>query len=577
MPVSRATTRRRVRLAASGLAMVLVAALLGAAAPAGAAATPILKVSATEDLLGLSSRLVFSTIKNAATPARSFTVANTGTAALKVTGLTIAGTNPGSFKLRTGQATAFTVNPGKTTTVGLVFKPTALGVKVATLTVKTNDPARRTYAVALRGVNAAGATGRNEASLANLVSTFGYTTKVGFTTVQQARTRMPVGDEVIAPYFHRVDATKPVRLVPIARYVFAANPAPFTGYQPTKGSAATTNLFSFPGDTLGSTPVYAENEKTFPTIAAGGTTTFDPSAAFGVMGEGPTSTDDQFNRAADGVTTYRSIRVYPAKGPGGVPIANTWILAVDSKDTADKNFDYQDLVLLLSNATPDLAAGPSSASLTFDAPQTATIADRDGQGTGFTSVQANAAGDQLQPSALDLTAGTLRVTSGSGTNEGATDTQVNALNVAIDASRSTTVVRARLLDPLADLVATGPRKGIWFGPGSNDYVSAFVERRDTGPYLTVRAEQGGVSTLLGEQALTAPVGTLDLVITADLVAGSIQAAVSIDGAADTVLGASFVPTDVMSWFSPQGRAGVVTSHGAAASSVVAVYDSFTVT
>jgi len=104
-----------------------------------------------------------------------------------------------------------------------------------------------------------------------------------------------------------------------------------------------------------------------------------------------------------------------------------------------------------------------------------------------------------------------------------------------------------------------------------------VERRDTGAYLTVRAEQGGLTTVLGEQALLTPVSTLDLVLTADLAAGSIQASVSIDGGADTVLGTSFVPTDVMSWFSPQGRAGVVTTHGAAASSVVAVYDSFTAT
>jgi hypothetical protein len=565
-----------VRLAVSGLAIALAAGLVSACLPAEAGTTPVLKVTATEDLLGLSSRLVFSTVKNAATPARTFTVANKGTAALKVTSLSLAGTNPGSFKLRTGQATAFTVNPGKTATVGVVFKPTTLGVRVATLTVKSNDPARLNYLVALRGVNAAGTTGKNEASLANLVSTFGYTTKVGFTTVQQAKTRVPVGDEVVAPYFRRVDAAKPVRLVPIARYVFAANPAPYTGYQPIKGSDSTVDLFSFPGDKLGSPPVFVENEKTFPTIAPGGTTTFDPTAPFGVMGEGPTSTDDQFNRAADGVTTYRSIRVYPAKGPNGA-IANTWILAVDSKDTADKNFDYQDLVLLLSNATPDLTKAPASASLTFDAAQPATIADRDGQGTGFTSVQPNAAGDQLQPSALDVTTGALRITSGPGTNEGSTDTQVNALSVAVDASRTNTIVRGRLLDPLADLLATGPRKGIWFGPGANDHVSLVVERRDAGAYLTVRAEQGGASTVVGEQALTSPVGTLDLVITADLAAGSIQASVAVDGGTETVVGTSFVPIDVMSWFSPQGRAGVLTSHGAAASSVVAVYDSFTVT
>jgi hypothetical protein len=212
MQVQRANPKRLI-----AAAVFVVGALLAGAATAEAAAAPVLKVSSTEDVLGLSSRLVFSTIKAAATPSRTFTVANTGTAALEVTGLTITGANPGQFKLRSGQATAFTVNPGKTATVGVLFKPTSVGVKVATLTVKNNDTARPNHAVALRGVNAADSKGKNEASLANIVSALGYTTKVGFTTVQQAKTRLPVGDEVIAPYFRRVDPKKPAWLVPVAR------------------------------------------------------------------------------------------------------------------------------------------------------------------------------------------------------------------------------------------------------------------------------------------------------------------------------------------------------------------------
>jgi hypothetical protein len=570
------------RLAAT--AVVVAGALLaGAAGSASAATKPVLKVTSTEDLLGLSSRLVFSTVKAAATPARTLTVTNTGTAALKVTGLTITGTNPGQFKLRTGQVTAFTVNPGKTATVGVLFKPTAVGVKVATLTVKNNDTARPNYAVALRGVNAADSKGKNEASLANIVSALGYTTKVGFTTVQQAKTRLPVGDEVIAPYFRRVDATKPVRLVPVARYVFAANPAPPTGYQAAKGSATATDLFTFPGDVLDTpggadTTVYVENEKTLPTISAGGTTTFEPAAPFAVSAEGAASTDDQFNRAPDGVTTYRSIRTYPAKGPTGAQLANSWILAVDTKNTADKNFDYQDIVLLLTNATPELVKAPAAVSLGFDASVASTVVDRDGEGTGFSSVQANTTGDQHQPSALDLTGGTLRVTSGAGTNEGATSTQANALTATVDASRSDTLVQARLVDPLADLTLTGQRKGIWFGPGPDDNVSVVVERRDTGTYVTVRAEQLGVSQVIGEMPLTAPVATLDLQLTADLVAGTVQASIRVDGLDPaTVVGTAFVPFDVMAWFSPQGRAGIATSHGVALASAVATYDSFSAT
>ena len=94
-------------------------------------------------------------------------------------------------------------------------------------------------------------------------------------------------------------------------------------------------------------------------------------------------------------------------------------------------------------------------------------------------------------------------------------------------------------------------------------MSVVVERRADGTYVTIRAEQAGVSQVIGELALTGPVATLDLVITADLVAGTVQASVRVDGAEPaTVVGTAFMPFDVMSWFSPQARGGILTSHGA---------------
>ena len=63
-------------------------------------------------------------------------------------------------------------------------------------------------------------------------------------------------------------------------------------------------------------------------------------------------TDDRFNQDSSG-KIYRNIRVYPAKGSGGVRIPNTWLLAIDvNTDGADKNYDYQDQIILLTNAKP---------------------------------------------------------------------------------------------------------------------------------------------------------------------------------------------------------------------------------
>src|SRR5438067_10530346 len=58
------------------------------------------------------------------------------------------------------------------------------------------------------------------------------------------------------------------------------------------------------------------------------------------------------------------------------------------------------------------------------------LTDKDGQGTGFTRVQANTAGNQYQPGLINLdpTAGVLTLTTnGPGTNSGTSNTQLNAL------------------------------------------------------------------------------------------------------------------------------------------------------
>ena len=52
-------------------------------------------------------------------------------------------------------------------------------------------------------------------------------------------------------------------------------------------------------------------------------------------------------------THLHDIRVYPAYGVNHVAIPNTYILAVDVTRVPDfKNNDFQDVVMLLRNATP---------------------------------------------------------------------------------------------------------------------------------------------------------------------------------------------------------------------------------
>ena len=127
------------------------------------------------------------------------------------------------------------------------------------------------YQVALRGFNAGGTVGDTEPGFQDLMTTLGYSTSTGINGTYQATTRAPVGDEIIAPYFKRVDTTKPVGLYPIARYVAASTFTSDTGYAPTKYSASRTNLYKFPEDTVDEDPddgvdstAFAENQKLMP-------------------------------------------------------------------------------------------------------------------------------------------------------------------------------------------------------------------------------------------------------------------------------------------------------------------------
>jgi hypothetical protein len=556
-------------------------------APPGA---PSIKVSDPEDVLGLTSRLLFSTAMKADTPAKSFTITNTGGSDLVVSGLTIGGTSPGQFALDPSQATSFTVPAGQAATVSALFKPSSLGVKMATLTIASNDPLSPSYVVALRGVNAGGTAGDTEPTMTDLMNTFGYSTNTGITDIDQATTRAPVGDEVIAPYFKRADSTKPVSLVPIARYVAATEFTSDTGYAPTKYSGARTTLYKFDPDTLDDNPddgvdttVFGQNQKVMPTIAAGGTTTFTPTGAFGVTGNYANYSDDQFNRADDG-TVFHNVRIWPAKGPGGAQLPNTWIVGVDVNFTSDKNFDYQDQVMLLTNATPELtaAAAPGSAAtnLDFTGPVAGTVADKDGQGTGFTSVQPNSAGTQYKASLIDLTGGTLRITSTAGKSSGNTNTQDNALQVHVDASRSDISVEGRILGPMTDLTAGFQQKAVWFGPVQNNYLKIEVEHRSTGGvFLTAFLEVAGSTSTIGQSQIDDPasVSTLDFQVTGDLETGTLQGGYRINSSgAYTPLGTPYVPANIFQWFSPQARAGVLVSHTGSTTPITGVFDWFRV-
>ncbi len=573
---------RRSRLSGSLLTVLtMTGAVLSWSPPASAAGS--FAVDSPDDFLRLPTRLVFSTVNGEARPGKTLTVRNTdATNTLTVTGLTISGTEGPEFKLAPGQPTTFSVPPGGTAPVEVLFRPPVQDdvENYATLTIATSAGDSK---VALAGLDALGYEGAGlEPKLAQISRVIGYTTNIGFSRNKSAKTRVPVGDEVISPYWRRVEATKSVQLIPLARYSGRKTiDDDRTGWY-NKGSFTKKALYVFEG---GDDISGGENQRLLPKIKSGGTTSFSPTGEFGIWSKGDWSDDGR-----NGTGKLHDFRFYPAKGPGGVVIPNTWFVGYDigsNIDSTKKNYDYQDLAFLLTNAAPELtpAPAPGSASLNlgFSSAEPSTVLDKDADGTGFTSVMANATGTEYDAGLIDLapSSGVLRLTSTRGSNSKASNSQKNALQLGFDATRGNFRAHTRVVGPLTQLTRDFQHQAIFFGPDLDNFLKIEAEHRNDGVSIVLYFEQAGTGTVpvTPTPINAAAVNTLDLFLTGDLAAGTVTASYRInsdDPAAIVNVGAALAPSDVMRWFSAQARSGVLVSNEGSDSSFTGTFDRFSI-
>ena len=191
-------------------------------------------------------------------------------------------------------------------------------------------------------------------------------------------------------------------------------------------------------------------------------------------------------------------------------------------DYSGINYDYNDNVYLVSNmkpetatdpAAPGLVPGASALQLEFDAAVAGTLADKDGQGTGFRSTQPNerdvtVGSDSYLASLLDLdttAGGSLRVTSSGtateGTNGGNDNTLVNGLRLPFDGTGDPFSVAARIAGPVTQYDEGSEQAGVQLGNDQDNFVKVAVIEKTvgdtTGPAIEFLAEQGGTGTTIG--------------------------------------------------------------------------------
>lgn len=154
--------------------------------------------------------------------------------------------------------------------------------------------------------------------------------------------------------------------------------------------------------------------------------------------------------------------------------------------------------------------------LEFSSPVSGTILDKDGEGTGFTTVQGNKAGNQKVPSLIDLNNGRLTLTATKGSSVGGINTLKNALQVGLDATETFTV-STRLKGPLTNLTTASQQAGIFFGPNDDNYVKLVVGKASNGLRIQLFRELNGISSSVDLATVpnSASLRTLDLYLTGD--------------------------------------------------------------
>jgi glucose/arabinose dehydrogenase len=540
-----------------------------------------------DELLGNGPRLVFSTSNGDPTrPSKPVFITNPSpTKTLQVNSLLFHGTDASSFNMMNPPSLPFNVAPGGQQEVDVRFQPDHTGIEqLATLDVGTNDPVQTTFSLPLAGLDAVGFEGGKEPPLKQIISAFGYSDQL---FGNPGKTRLPDGDEQISPYWLAANPSQPVVLHPIAHYSTRVTTCSIpTGWDTQAAPKTVNNLFCFPG---GTDPYGGQNQMIFPGFT--GTDTFSPGTTpFGIDAGGSYS-DDFYN----GSCKFHDVRFFPAKDSSNTAIPHTWLVAVDLNNTcpaSGKNFDYQDEVSLLSNADPLVPTAPvpgsSKLSADFCNVYPGTVNDKFGNGTGFTTVMPNTAGNQYDPTKISG-AGTcsLQLTSTNGTMTAQANNQINALADNFDATRGAFTISSRLLGPFTQINSGHDHQALFFGADQNDFMKIEIEPDPSHPgqqYLVAFLEQvtaaGGISNKIIATANPPSLGsasTVDFAIHCDPSTASCTFTYSVDGGTVTDMGVTATAIFPLLVFNTNAYAGVLVSNQSSTTSFVGAYKSFSVT
>ncbi len=320
-------------------------------------------VVVSDDIRGLGKRLTFSTVGERERAPQLIELRNGSSGPVRITNASI--DNEAFVVSRDTQS--FELAPGTSKPIKVTFEPKTTGVSAGKLVVTVEGAP--SFDVSLGGLNARNFEGNNEPNLQDILDALGYKASVGMPQSPPAdigvsksdaansisKSDKAIGDEVLAQTFQRADATAPVRMVPLANYILRSNnQLGWFGINQHGSRTETQQALAFPG---GKDGFGGQNQQLLPGLGdgtysgliVGSKLEFVPKfERFGIWdGFRSNFSEDALNDASD-----HAMRIYPAVRADGTPIANAYLVADDSGVPGYKNFDYQDVVFLISNVKP---------------------------------------------------------------------------------------------------------------------------------------------------------------------------------------------------------------------------------
>jgi hypothetical protein len=302
-----------------------------------------------------SSLLMFSGPKGKATPTQVVSLTNTGDTALKISsgGITLTGPDWGKFALSALPNLSKTIAPGATVSFRVAFKPSVAGVKVAAVTIKSNDPAAPVTSVALRALGADGLYDTKEPSLQRIFNTFQIPLQVGDKDITTNTIDNLAENDMVDMQTMTKAGDGPVTFQMLAAYTGLSDPGGrFGWYVPGQSPDATTlnELFELP-----STEVQKINPHTT------GTMSFDPGdSEFALYSSWPTQTYDKvfsenaLNTWEINANSRDKYHFYPLTDADGSTVPNAYVVCIEEA----KNNDYQDAVMIIRNVQKYVAPPP---------------------------------------------------------------------------------------------------------------------------------------------------------------------------------------------------------------------------